>query len=64
MKKLIYILILIFCLFSTITFAKSFGLDLGLNLGYQNSGGPSSDGLLLESGDYLLLESGDYLLLE
>jgi hypothetical protein len=28
------------------------------------SGGPSGDGLLLESGDYLLLESGDFLLLE
>ena len=27
-------------------------------------GGPSGNGLLMETGDYLLLETGDYILME
>lgn len=27
-------------------------------------GGPSGDGILMESGDYILMESGDYILME
>lgn len=39
-------------------------LALTLMSATEGGGGPSTDGLLLESGDYVLLESGDYLLME